>query len=443
MDMCHGPLGRQIIVFTIPLVLTGLLQTFFHAADLMVVGRFASHKALAAVGATTSLTWLMINVFIGLSVGTNVMVARYLGGKNRKEVSRSVHTSVYISLAGGIFLALFGILCSKFFLKLLGTPDDILNMATLYMQIYFAGMPIIMLYNFGSAILRAAGDTQRPFYFLIIGGIINVLLNLFFVIVCKMDVAGVAIATVISQAVSVWLMLNVMYKMQEGCRFTWKNLRITRKNLKEIMWIGIPTGIQGACFSFSNIIIQSSINKFGTDAIAGNTAAWQWEGLFFVAFMSLGTSVVSFVSQNLGGKQYKRITRSVNYCSFLAVGFAVFMTIMLFIFKEQSLAIFNKNPEVIEWGYTRFNILLPFIWAGGLMEVYIGGIRGMGYSITPSIIMVLGACVFRIAWVFTFFKMSPTMPMLLWSYPISWVLIAAVTGVYFLMIIKKHHITNK
>ena len=443
MDMCHGPLGKQIIIFTIPLVLTGLLQTFFHAADLMVVGRFASHKALAAVGATTSLTWLMINIFIGLSVGTNVMVARYIGERKRKEVSRSVHTSVYISLAGGIFLALFGIFSARFFLKLLGTPADILEQATLYMQIYFSGMPVIMFYNFGSAILRAAGDTKRPFYFLVIGGIINVLLNLFFVIVCKMDVAGVAIATVVSQAVSGWLILKVMYKMQDGCRFRWKNLLVTRKNLKEIMWIGIPTGIQGACFSFSNIIIQSSINMFGTDAIAGNTAAWQWEGLFFVAFMSLGTAVVSFVSQNLGGKQYKRITRSVTYCSYMAVGFAVFLTIFLLIFKEWSLSIFNNNPEVVEWGVSRFNIVLPFIWAGGLMEVYIGGIRGMGYSITPSIIMILGACVFRVVWVFTVFKWSQTLPTLLWSYPISWGMIAAVTGIYFLMIVKKQHIADK
>lgn len=441
--MCKGPLGRQIIIFAIPLMMAGLLQTCFHAADLMVVGRFASHSALAAVGATTSLTWLIINIFIGMSVGTNVMVARYLGEKKRKEVSRCVHTSIYVSLAGGVFLALFGCVTARMFLKMLATPADILDKATLYMQIYFGGMPIIMLYNFGSAIMRAAGDTQRPFYFLIIGGIINLILNLFFVIVCKMDVVGVAVATVVSQGVSAWLILKVLSKMHDGCRFKWKNLKISIKNLKEIMWIGVPTGVQSSCFSFSNIIIQSSINMFGTDAIAGNTAAWQWEGLFFVAFGALGTTAVSFVSQNLGGKQHKRILRSVKYCAGIAMIFAIAASFLLYIFKEPALAIFNNNPEVLEWGYIRFKIMLPFFWAGGLMEIFIGGIRGFGHSVAPSIIMIIGVCVFRVIWVFTIFKLSPTMPTLLWSYPISWMLIAAVTAFYYIAIIKKQHIADK
>ena len=436
--MCHGPLKKQVLVFAVPLVFSGLLQVLFHSADLMVVGRFASHHALAAVGATGALTWLMINIFIGMSVATNVMTARYIGEKNIKETSKTVHTSIFISLAGGGLLAFIGIVFSRFFLKMLDTPDEVIDMSTLYMQIYFGGMPVIMLYNFGSAVLRAAGDTKRPFYFLVIGGVINVILNLIFVIGCGMDVGGVALATVISQGISAFLIMKVMRKMTGGCRFNWKRLRMHWNSFKEIVRIGVPAGFQGACFSIASMLIQSSINSFGSEAIAGNAAAIQWEAFFFVAYGAFSQTAVSFVGQNLGGKQYKRIVQSVKYCAIQCVVSAVICTLLLWIFREESLLLFNKNPEVIKWGILRYKVFLPLLFFGGLMEIFTGAMRGLGYSIGPTVIMIFGVCILRIIWVMTAFKWTHSMVILIMSYPISWVLISVIMIFYFYKVMQKY-----
>ena len=269
MDLCQGPLLKQIIIYSVPLIFSSMLQLFFHAADLIVVGKYASHRALAAVGATSALIYLVISVFIGMSVAGNILVARYVGERNRQMTSRTVHASILLALIFGFLLSSVGIFFSRSMLKAADTPDDIIDMASRYMQIYLGGMPLVLLYNFGSAILRAAGDTKRPFYFLVIGGIINILLNLFFVIVCGMDVGGVALATVVSQGVSAFMILRVMQKMTDGCRLVWKKLKIHWKNLREMLWIGIPTGFQGACFSIANIMVQSSINSFGSEVMAG------------------------------------------------------------------------------------------------------------------------------------------------------------------------------
>lgn len=435
--MCKGPLMTQIITFTIPLIFAGMLQLFFHLSDLIIVGRFASHRALAAVGATTSLTHLIIGVFLGMSIGTNVLAARYLGEKKRKQVSRTLHTAVAFSFTCGIFAAFIGIICSKMFLTWMNTPADILEMATLYMQIYFAGMPVIMLYNFGSAIMRAAGDTKRPFYFLLIGGVINVLLNMFFVIVCKMDVAGVAIATVISQAVSAFLILKTMTGMHDGCRFKLKNLRIHWSNLKEIMWIGIPAGFQGSCFSIANIMIQTSLNSFGSEVIAGNTVASQCETFLFIINASFGQAVISFVGQNFGGRQYKRIRRSIQYCALTSSFVTIFLVIMLFISGRQVLSFFNTDPEVIKWGLVRFSTVLPFLWVASFMEIFISSLRGLSYSIAPTLIMIMGVCVYRIIWNETIFRMYSSVRVLLASYPISWGLVAIASGVYLFFVLKK------
>ena len=435
--MCRGPLMKQIITFTIPLIFAGTLQLFFHLSDLIIVGRFASHKALAAVGATTSLTHLIIGVFLGMSVGTNVLTARYIGAKDRKQTSRTLHTSIAFSLSCGAFAAIIGIFFSKYFLTLMNTPSDILNMATLYMQIYFAGMPLVMLYNFGNGVMRAAGDTKRPFYFLLIGGIINVLLNMFFVIVCKMDVEGVAIATVISQGVSALLILQAMSKMGEGCRFRWKNLRIHWKNLKEIMWIGVPAGFQGSCFSIANIMIQSSLNSFGSDIIAGNTVAAQCETFLFITNASFGQAVISFVGQNLGGKQYKRIRQTIKYCAFASSAVTVGLVLLLYIFRTEALSLFNTNPAVIQGGLIRFSIVLPFLWVASFMEIFISALRGLGYSIAPTVFMILGVCVYRIIWNETIFRMYPEVRVLLASYPISWAIVAVCAGTYCFFVLQK------
>lgn len=436
--MCRGNLAEQVAVFAVPLVFSGLLQVLFHSADLMVVGRFASHHALAAVGATGALTWLMINIFIGMSVATNVMTARYIGEKNRKETSRMVHTSIFVSLAGGGFLAVVGLFCSRFFLKLMDTPDDVIDMSTLYMQIYFGGMPVVMLYNFGSAVLRAAGDTRRPFYFLIISGIVNVLLNLFFVIVCGMDVGGVALATVISQGLAAFFVLIVLRKMTGGCRLVWQKLRLHWKSLKEIVTIGVPAGFQGACFSIASMLIQSSINSFGSESVAGNAAAGQWEGFFFVAYGAFSQTAVSFVGQNLGGKKYKRIVQSIKYCVLYCVIPALVGSLLLWIFREESLALFNKNQEVIRWGIVRYKVFLPLVFVGGLMEIFTGAMRGLGYSLGPTIVMIFGVCILRIVWVMTVFKYFHSLEVLIFSYPLSWVVISVIMIMYFRKAMKKY-----
>ena len=443
MDMCSGPLLRQIIVFAIPLMFTGMLQLVFHFADLVVVGRFASHQALAAVGSTTSLTHLQIGIFFGLAIGTNVLVARYIGAKERTAISQVVHTAMAFGLAGGIFMGVFGYTFARIFLRMMDTPDDVLDMAAEYMRITFIGLPLLVLYNFGAAVLRAAGDTRRPFYFLIIGGLINVFLNLFFVIVCGMDVDGVAWATVISQGGSLWLILRVMQKMVGGCRFKLKKMKIHWLTLRDILWIGVPAGFQGACFSIANIMIQSSFNTFGSMAIAGNTMASQCEAFIFLANNSFAQAAISFVGQNLGGKQYKRVRQSVKYC--LITGFVILMIFvaLLYAFRVNALSIFNKNPEVIKWGLLRFSIVLPLLFIGGWMETFICALRGLGYSIAPTAIMIFGICVYRIIWIKTVFRAHPDCPeILLWSYPISWSIVALLAMLFYLYAIKKYPAKN-
>ena len=300
MDMCRGPLFGQIVIFSVPLMLSGILQLLFNAADLVVIGRFAPHEALAAVGSTASLTGLIVNVFMGLSVGTNVLVANYYGAKDRKLVSRTVHTAILMAAVGGTVLAFLGILLARPMLSLMGTPDNVLSKACVYMWIYFAGMPLIMLYNFGSAVMRAVGDTRRPLFFLLFAGIVNVVLNLFFVLVFHMDVAGVALATVISQGIAAYLVIRCLMNARDACRLKYRGLKIDPTILRNMLWIGLPAGIQGMFFSLSNITIQSSVNSFGSLAIAGNTAAISLEGFVYIGSNAFHQTVVSFAGQNLG-----------------------------------------------------------------------------------------------------------------------------------------------
>ncbi len=421
-DMCHGPLLSQIIRFVIPLIISGVLQMLFHSADLIVVGRLASHKALAAVGATASLSMLLINIFIGLSIGTNVLVARYLGEQNRKDISRTVHTAILTSLGGGAILAVVGVIFAKPMLKMMGTPEDILDMSALYMWIFFGGMPAVMLYNFGSAILRAMGDTTRPFYFLLIAGIINVVLNLFFVITFHWDVGGVATATVVSQAIAGVLVLRVLYKMRGPCRFKWQNLRFKWKNMRELLWIGVPAGFQSSCFSLSNILIQSSINKFGSTAIAGITAGGTLEMISYVAHAAIGQAVISFVGQNYGAKNFDRIKRSIVICLVMVIICSVTVSTMLLIFGKPLLAIFNTDPEVIAFGMRRFWCTLPLLFVCASMEVLTGGLRGMGYSAAPTGVTLFFVCVLRVVWLCTVFVWYPTLEIILISYPFTWIL---------------------
>lgn len=423
-DMCNGPLLGKILLFAIPLMLSGILQLLFNAADIIVVGRFVGHEALAAVGSTSSLINLLVNVFIGLSVGTNVLVANYYGAKKYGHVSETVHTSVLTSLICGCALILIGIFLAGPLLTLMGTPDDVLGQATLYMRIYFVGMPVIMLYNFGSAILRAIGDTQRPLYFLLIAGIINVLLNLFFVTQLHMGVAGVALATVLSQAVSAGLVVRTLIK-SDGCfQLELSKLKIHPDRLRQMIRIGLPAGMQGAIFSISNVLIQSSINSFGSVAMAGSTAASNIEGFVYTSMNALHQTALSFTSQNYGAGKMDRINRILLLCLGCVTAVGLVMGNGAYFFGRQLLGIYSSDPEVISYGLVRmFYICVPYFLCG-VMDVMVGVLRGLGYSIMPMLVSLTGACGLRILWILTVFQWSRSLETLFLSYAISWALTA-------------------
>ena len=437
MDMCSGPLLRKIVIVAVPLILSGILQLLFNTTDLIVVGRFASYKALAAIGVTGAVVQLMINICLGMSVGTNVLVARYLGAQQRSHVSRTVHTAILFSLAGGVVMTISGICLTRPLLRLLNTPDNIMDMAALYLQIYFAGMPGSMLYNFGSSILRASGDTRRPFYFLVIGGVINVLLNLFFVLVCGWDVGGVATATIAAQALSGVLVLRVLVQSRNFCRVKLSNLKIHWSYLRDILWIGIPSSFQGACFALANLWIQTALNTYGAEILAASTTASAWDAIGFLLSTALGQTVVSFVSQNYGGKQYSRIWKSIKYASILCTCATFLYCFGIWIFLEEALALFNKNPEVIFWGKIKLHILLPLMFICNLQEIWISGLRGLGYSIGPTIMMIFCIAGLRLVWLFTIYSMFPSFQMLMLTYPFTWSAAALMSWIYLRYALKK------
>lgn len=437
MDMCHGPLFRKILVFTLPLILSGILQLLFNAADVIVVGQFAGSESLAAVGSTSSLTNLLVNLFIGLSVGVNVLVARFYGAQQEQEAQETVHTAVVISVLGGIVLAFMGVLLAEPLLTLMDTPEDVIRYSVLYMRIYFVGMPVMLLYNFGSAILRAIGDTRRPLYFLAVAGVINVVLNLVFVICFHMGVAGVATATVISQCVSAALIVRCLMK-SEGCiRLRPDRLRIHWGKLAKIARIGLPAGVQGMLFSISNVLIQSSVNSFGSIAMAGNTAAQNVEGFVYTSMNAVHQTAVSFTSQNLGGKQYKRINRILLECVLFVTVIGLVLGNGAYLLGNQILGIYSSDAEVVAYGMERLAIICTTYCLCGIMDVMVGSIRGLGYAVLPMIVSLMGACVFRIVYIYTVFEWDRTLRTLYISYPISWAMTAAVHVLCFLIVRRK------
>lgn len=436
-DMCNGPLFGKILIFTLPLMLSGILQLLFNAADVIVVGRFVGNEALAAVGSTGSLTNLLVNLFIGLSVGANVLVARYYGAKAEKEVSSTVHTSMIVSVAGGILLAIMGVVLAKPLLLLMDTPETVIGHSVLYMRIYFLGMPVMLVFNFGSAILRAIGDTRRPLFYLTIAGVINVCLNLCFVIAFHMGVAGVAIATVISQCVSAALIVRCLMKSEGSFRLKKEALHMDWGKFRKIAAIGLPAGIQGALFSVSNVLIQSSVNSFGAVAMAGNTAGSNVEGFVYTAMNSVHQTAVSFTSQNLGGKKYDRINRIMLECLLFVALIGLVMGNGVVLFGEQVLSLYSKDPEVIRYGMQRLAIICTTYCLCGMMDVLVGCIRGLGYAVMPMIVSLMGACVFRIIWIYTIFQWNRTLRTLYISYPISWLLTACVHFICFIIVRKK------
>ncbi|MBO4649314.1 MAG: MATE family efflux transporter [Lentisphaeria bacterium] len=436
-DMTHGPLLGKIILFAIPLILTNALQLMFHAADLIVLGQFAAPEAMAAVGATNGLTLLMLNLFFGLATGVNVLAARYIGARDRRNVARTVHTSMAVAIYGGMMIALTGILISRPMLRLMATPEEILDNSCLYTWINCAGMPFVIIYNFGAAVLRALGDTRRPLIFIVIAGFTNVLLNLFFVLVCRWDVAGVAVATQVSNAVSAVLVLRILTSARDSSRLFWSRLKIHRRTFKDLLLVGLPSGIQGCCLSISNITIQSTVNSFGAMAIAGNTAAQSLEGFASTCCGAFYNTVISFVAQNHGAEKYRRIVKSIFLCAVCAIVSGIVVGWGFLFFGRTLLHIYNPNPEVIEWGLLRLNIVLLAYFLNGTLHVSAGALRGLGHSIKPTVVNLLGTCLFRIVWVVWIFPLAPTMNMLLYSYPVSWVLVTLVNSVILYFVLRK------
>lgn len=436
-NMCEGPILGKVLIFSIPLMLSGILQLLFNAADVIVVGRFAGSQSLAAVGSTSALINLLINVFMGFSVGVNVLVARYYGGRKERDVSETVHTAVTLSLVCGLILVAVGLALTRPLLELMGTPDDVIDKAVLYMQIYFIGMPANMLYNFGSAILRAVGDTKRPLYYLSAAGVVNVILNLISVIIFHMDVAGVALATIISQAISAICVLRCLMRHESCLKIRLGELKIHKEKLMGIVKVGLPAGMQGAIFSISNVLIQSSVNSFGSIAMAGNTAAQNIEGFIYNTMVAVYQANLSFTSQNYGAGKFSRINRIMFICIGVVsvVGFSI--GVLAYGAGTSLLSIYSSDPEVIAYGMTRLQIIGLTYFTCGIMDTMVGSIRGIGYSVLPMLVSLTGACLFRIIWIFTIFQWSHTLLTLYLSYPASWVLTATAHIVCFFLIRKK------
>lgn len=434
MDMCSGSLLPKILLYSLPLMLSGILQLLFNAADIVVVGRFAGNDALAAVGSTSSLINLLVNVFMGLSVGTNVMVARFYGAGQKKELEEMVHTAILTSVVSGVILIFVGLALSRPALLLMDTPENVIDQSVLYIRIYFVGMPAMMLYNFGSAVLRAVGDTRRPLYFLMIAGVINVVLNLFFVISLSMGVAGVALATIISQAVSAILVLLCLMRSESDYRVELNKLRIVKDKMLKMIQIGLPAGMQGALFSVSNVLIQSSVNSFGSIAMAGNTAAQNLEGFVYTAMNALHQTCISFTGQNYGAKQYKRMGKILLICQGCVIVVGVLMGTGVYLAGGTLLKLYSPDPEVIQYGMLRLSYICTTYALCGMMDVMVGSLRGMGYSIMPMLVSLTGACLFRIVWIMTIFKAHHSLEILYVSYPISWGLTFAAHLLCFLVV---------
>ena len=435
MDMCSGPLPGKILRFAIPLMLSSILQLLFNAADVIVVGRFAGSTSLAAVGSTGALINLLTNVFLGLSIGTNVLVARYFGARQEKNIQETIHTSMMLALIGGGILVVLGLLLARPLLELLGTPEDVLDKAALYMRIIFVGCPAMMIYNFGSAVLRAVGDTKRPLYYLTVAGILNIVLNLFFVIVFHMDVAGVALATIISQCLSMALVINCLRKEEGPLKFSFRKMRIDRAKFFAILQIGLPAGLQGAIFSVSNVLIQSTVNSFGSIAMAGNTAASNIEGFVYVAMNSMYQSAISFTGQNMGAQKYKRVNKILCVSQGYVCLFGITLGLLAYFFGTVLLGFYTSDPEVVQYGLLRMSIICPTYFTCGIMDTMVGSLRGMGYSVIPMIVSLTGACGLRIVWIFTVFKfLSPTLTTLYLSYPVTWVVTALCHIITFIVV---------
>lgn len=433
-DMCSGSIFKKMLLFAVPLMCSSILQLLFNAADIVVVGRFAGDNALAAVGSNTALINLLTNLFVGLSIGSNVLVAQYYGAKKEQDLKETVHTSILLSVYSGIILTIVGIIAARQILTWMQSPPEVLELAVVYLRIYFLGMTSTMVYNFGSAILRAVGDTKRPLYYLLAAGIINVILNLFFVIVFHMGVAGVAIATAISQTISALLVVRCLIKEQGGIHLDLKELRICKDKFFRILQIGLPAGFQGTVFSLSNVVIQSTINSFGATVIAGNSAAANIEGFVYMAMNAFYQATISFTSQNFGARQYKRINKILFIGELYVIIVGVVMGNLVVLFGETLLGVYTSSEEAIASGMIRLGIVCSTYALCGIMDVLVGALRGIGYSIMPMIVSLVGACGLRLLWLATVFQIPEyhVQETIYISYPITWTITLTVHAICFI-----------
>ena len=422
-DMCSGPLLGKLLRFSVPLMLSGILQLLFNAADIIVVGQFTGSQAMAAVGSTGSLNNLIINIFLGLSAGGSVVVAQYYGMRAWNDVGEVVHTAILLGAVSGTALVFIGFVLARPVLALMGTTADVIDQSVLYMRIVFAGMPAMMVYDFGAGILRAVGDTKRPLIYLFIGGVVNVGFNLFFVIVCNLGVAGVAIGTVMSQCIAAVLTIRCLLKTDAPYGLQLRELRIVKAKLFRILHVGIPTGISGAMFSISNVLIQSSINSFDSSIIvAGNTASGNIEGFVYNGMNAFYQAALTFTGQNTGAHKPKRVLSILLWCLLSVTVIGLVLGGIVVIFGHQLLAIYNPDPEVIAYGFERLQIIALTYFLCGVMDVVTGSIRGLGPSVTPTVISLTGICLLRIVWIYTIFAVRHDLFTLYLSYPVSWII---------------------
>ena len=436
-DMCNGPIMSKLISFSVPLILSGMLQLMFNAVDIIVVGQFSGSTSLAAVGSTTALINVFVNLFMGISLGANVVSARCYAMGRREEMSKTVHTAITIALVSGIIMAVIGVIFAKGALLLMGTPENVINLSTLYMRIYFLGMPFFMLYNYGAAILRAVGDTKRPLIFLVISGCINAGINMLLVIVFDMGVAGVAIGTVILQFVSCALVINCLYRTKSSYQLRFSKLKIEKDYMIQIFQVGVPAGIQSTVINFSNALLQSSVNSFGSVAMAGYTAANNVLGFLYVSVNSITQACMSFTSQNYAVGKHKRMDRVLIDCIVLSISVALILGGGAYLFGTYILNIYTSDADVIKCGLEILSITtVPYFFCG-IMDLFPGALRGMGYSTIPMILSIIGTVGIRILWIFVFFPMHRSLYFLFISYPGSWIATIVMQVICYMLVRKK------
>lgn len=439
-DMLQAPLISGILFYTIPIILTSVLQLLFNAADLVIVGRFCGSISVAAVGATGAITNLIVNLFMGLSIGAGVTVAHAIGSREEEATHRTVHTALPVALVSGIVISVIGVFLAPTFLTLMGTPENVLPLSSVYMRIYFSGMVFTMVYNFCASILRAAGDTKSPLIFLTIAGVINVALNVVFVTALHMNVAGVALATIISQAFSAVMVVITLMRRSDACKLELKKLRFYRPQLVKMVRIGLPAGIQSSLFSISNVLIQSSINSFGDVLMSGNAAANNLEGFLYVTLNAFHQTAVNYIGQNAGARQYRRVLKIITLCLIYVIVFGVVGGGLLCAFGPQLLGIYiTDSAEALAYGELRLMYLAIPYFLCGMMDISTAALRGMGESVIPMIISILGVCGIRVGWVCTIFQIEAfhTPQSLYLSYPISWVIVFVCQMIAFRMVFRK------